>query len=359
MLTSITGGARRAFQRLPVAARIAILGGVIALAVPVILKIKEASNRVEGQNNLHQSRAEMHSHQDAYDGLSSNVSGGMVLGGWRREDSEAASSRAIRSEGVGEDGIEPPTLANKYHGLFNYNVNASLGRKIKTTAEIVLIVNDFEKAEQSLRGLVKSQGGYTARADVTGATGSPRSGRWRVRLPADHVESFIDGTRRLGVPQTSGLESEDVTAEFVDLEARLKNKTMQETTLRGYLTDKKAKSELKDILAVEQELARVRGEIKQMEGQRRLLNNLTSLATISVVMQEVKDYVPPETPTFASTISKTFVESIELLVGCVKQIVIAIVAAAPWLFVIAAAIIPCWFIMSRRHVRPAAPQSTA
>src|SRR5262249_32288738 len=149
------------------------------------------------------------------------------------------------------------------------------------------------------------------------------------------------------------------TAEFVDLEARLKNKTMQEATLRGYLTDKKAQSELKDILTVEHELARVRGEIEQMEGQRRLLNNLTSLATIGVVIQEVKNYVPPETPTFASTITKTFVESIELLVTLIKQVVIAIVAAAPWLCVMAAGFIPCWFIVTRRHARPAAPQTPA
>jgi hypothetical protein len=342
MLNSLARHVGRAFRPLCVVAMIAILGTVIALAVPVIHKIRKESNPITAANNLHQMGLEMQSYQDAYDsvppafeGLEKNYVA--LQGVWGPQGD--FGGRATQSKAGGDEG--------------------RVERKIKTTAEIHVIANDFEKAEQGLRALIKSQGGYTARADITGATGSPRSGRWRVRMSADRVETFLDGTRRLGVPQTTGLESEDVTAEFVDLEARLKNKTMQETTLRGYLTDKKARSELKDILAVEQELARVRGEIEQMEGQRRVLNNLTSMATISVVIQEVRNYVPPETPTFASTIGKTFVESIQLLVAFMKQIVIAIVAAAPWLFVIAGGIIPSWIILSRRHVRPATPQTPA
>jgi hypothetical protein len=343
MLNFIARHARSAFRRLPIVAMIAIVGTLIALAVPVVRKIKESSNAITNGNNLHQMGLQIHSFQDAYDSVPPAFEGleksyVAVQGGWLGPQGDFGGRDTESDAGGGEGRVE---------------------RKIKTTAEIHVIANDFEKAEQGLRVLIKSLGGYTARADIAGAAGSPRSGRWRVRMPVERVESFLDGTRRLGVPQTTGLESEDVTAQFVDLEARLKNKTMQETTLRTYLTDKKAKSELKDILAVEQELARVRGEIEQMEGQRRLLNNLTSLATISVVIQEVKNYVPPETPTFASTIKRTFVESIDLLVTFAKQVVIAVVAAAPWLFVIAGGVISGWFIVSRRHVRPAAPQTPA
>jgi hypothetical protein len=222
------------------------------------------------------------------------------------------------------------------------------GRKIKYTAEVHLVVNDFDKAEHELVGLVKTQQGYLAESEVNGSSGAPRAGRWRIRIPVDHFESFLEAVRQLGVPQLSRTDSEDVTAQFVDLEARLKSKKDQEEALRGYLKEHRPKSELKDILAIEQEMARVRGEIEQLEGQIRLLTNLTSLTTITVQVQEIKNYVPPQTPTFASTIGQTFDRSLDALIAFGKGCVLVAVAITPWL-PLALLLVPVWLLLRREH----------
>ena len=73
--------------------------------------------------------------------------------------------------------------------------------------------------------------------------------------------------------------------------ARIKNKQVEEQRLQDLL--KKATGKLSEILQVEKELSRVRGEIEQLQGRIRVLANLSSLTTITLTMREIKDYVPP------------------------------------------------------------------
>src|SRR5262249_26682945 len=138
---------------------------------------------------------------------------------------------------------------------------------------------------------------------------------------------------RLGVPEKNSIDSKDVTEEYYDLEARIKNKKVEEDRLLKHL--EKSTGKLEEILAVEREISRVRGEIEQHEGRLRLLANLTALTTVTINIQEIKNYVPPQTPTFASNITSTFSGSFDLLVGLGKALVLIAVGLAPWLPVIA------------------------
>jgi hypothetical protein len=236
---------------------------------------------------------------------------------------------------------------------------ATAGRKIKYNGEVRLVVNDFDRAEEQLHQLVHEQQAYLAQSAVSGSSGQPRAGQWHVRVPVDRFEAFVAGARKIGVPQTARVDSEDVTAQYVDLEARLKNKKDEEETLRGYLKEKKGTSELKDILTVEKELARVRGEIEQMEGELRVLTNLTALASVTVVIQEIKNYVPPQTPTFASTVSTTFGDSVDALVRFGKATVILGAAVTPWLPVVGLVVGMAWGLVRVLRRRVVAPTPAA
>jgi hypothetical protein len=207
-------------------------------------------------------------------------------------------------------------------------------RKIVYTAEAQIVVEEFEKAERELAQLVKEHKGYVAQAETGGSSGSPRAGRWKVRIPVERFEEFLEAVAKLGVPQRISRDSKDVTEEFYDLEARLKAKKVQETRLLKHLEASTGK--LEDILHVERELTRVRGEIEREEGRLRLLANLTALTTVTVHLQEIKNYVPPQAPTFGNTISSTFSSSLDALVNFGKGLVIAVVALAPWLVVLTA-----------------------
>src|SRR5436309_3301054 len=78
----------------------------------------------------------------------------------------------------------------------------------------------------------------------------------------------------------------------------IKKKRMEMETLRTYLQEKKATTQLEGILTIEKELSRVRGELDQLEGRLRRLKDLSALATATVTLQEKKDYEPEQAGTF-------------------------------------------------------------
>ncbi len=219
---------------------------------------------------------------------------------------------------------------------------------------MIVIVEDFDRAEEAFKQLISQQKGcYVAQAEVTGSAGSPRKGHWKVRVPVGQFEAFVEGVTKLGVPQRNSIDSKDVTEEYYDLEARVKNKKVEEQRLLKHL--EKSTGKLEDILAVEREIGRVRGEIEQQEGRLRLLANLTTLTTVSITIQEIKNYIPPRAPTFASTIASTFSSSLDALIAFGKGLVLVAIALAPWLPVIAVVVVPAWLVIRRQLRRVSAP----
>lgn len=206
----------------------------------------------------------------------------------------------------------------------------SVPRKIIRTATVELVVDDFGSAEQAFKQLLAlHKDAYIAQADVSGSAGSPRHGLWRIRVPLAEFDGFVAALAGLGMPRKNAIDSQDVTEEFYDLEARTKNKKVEETRLLAHL--EKSTGKLEDILKVEREISRVRGEIEQQEGRLRLLSNVTALTTVTLSIQEIKDYVPPQTPTFGRTINDTFFGSVDILAGLGRGAVLAVVAVTPWL----------------------------
>jgi hypothetical protein len=205
-----------------------------------------------------------------------------------------------------------------------------IARKIIYNANIDIIVEDFARAEQGFRQLMRAQkDGYIADEQITGASGSQRQGKWTVRIPVGDFEAFLQDVGKLGVVQDSRRNSREVTEQFYDLEGRIKIKKAEEERIVKLLADNTGK--LEDIISVERELTRVRGEIEQLVGSLRLLENLTALTTVTLTITERKNYVPPQTPTFAAMIARTFSDSVERLVDVGKTVVLIVVAIAPWL----------------------------
>jgi hypothetical protein len=228
----------------------------------------------------------------------------------------------------------------------------SAKRKIIYNGTVQLIVKDLDKTEADLKALMKEFGVNVASSELTGSAGSPRSGHWRLRVPVERFDEFKDEVVKLGVPQRNTTDSQDVSEEYYDLEDRIKNKRMELDTLRTYLQEKKATSRLDEILTIEKELSRVRGELDQLEGRLRRLKDLTTLATLNVTLQEIKDYQPEPPATFGNSVQGTFSDSIDLLLRVGKGVAIVAVALGPWLAVLAVVAVPSWRI-GRRYWRKA------
>jgi hypothetical protein len=224
---------------------------------------------------------------------------------------------------------------------------ANVPRKIIYQADLSLVVEQITETESQISALVKDHDGYVAEAAVNRMEGELLSGRWRLRIPVNQFDSFLEAVAKLGVVERRQQTSQDVTEQFVDLEAQIANKKRLEQRIVGLVDN--TGGQIKDVLEVERELARVRGEIEQMEGRLRYLTNRTDLTTISIVAREVRDYVPPMAPSFAARIRQAWSSSLQQLRLFGERALVALVYAAPWLVIVFILLVPIWILARRRR----------
>lgn len=116
-----------------------------------------------------------------------------------------------------------------------------------------------------------------------------------VRVPAADFEAFVDDVSALGTVKYQAEGTEDVTQQHIDLSARLENLRAQEVRLREFF-DKATKVE--EMLSIERELARVRGDIESLDAQVKYLERQAAMATVTIELVEPKPLVRPDGDTW-------------------------------------------------------------
>jgi hypothetical protein len=231
---------------------------------------------------------------------------------------------------------------------------AKSARKIIYDARIDLVVDSLNATEQAISRLIEEHEGFLAESDQSSLAQNQRRATWRVRLPVAHFQAFTSAVARLGEVRQNHIGSQDVTEEYMDLDARIRNKREEEKRLLKHLADSTGK--LDDILAVEKELSRVRGEAEQMEGRLRYLADRADLSTVTIEANEWKDYKPPVAATFTTQVGRTFFASVETLVEFGRALALIVVALAPWLpLIVIGLLVIRWLIRhGHRRARPVA-----
>ena len=250
---------------------------------------------------------------------------------------------AIVASGASAAGSEPATAEGGEAAA-----TAKLGRQIIYRATLLLYVQDFGKADKEVVALIKDAGGYVAQFREDRPSGSIRGGKWTARVPVDKFEPFLDAVSRLGVTDHREVHSDDMTEEYVDITARLKNKQQLESRLLEFVA--KRADEIRDVLTLETELSRVREEIERMQGRLRYLSDRVALTTIEITAYERGDYRPPEA-TFAGRIAQTFFLSLGCLHECAEAVLLLFIALLPWLFTFALLVLPIVLLIRRRATR--------
>ncbi|MEX2288514.1 MAG: DUF4349 domain-containing protein [Planctomycetaceae bacterium] len=225
------------------------------------------------------------------------------------------------------------------------NANAAQ-RRIIYTATVILVVKEFEKARANVAALVAKHGGFIANSSFAGQSGATRSGQWMVRIPVAKYDDFLAEAETLGELESLNSTSQEVTEEYVDVEARIRNKQKEEERLLGHLKDSTGK--LEEILNVEREISRVREELERLQGRMRFLKDRTELTTVTLHVREDRNYVPATAPTFASRVRSTFARTLDAMLVTGQNLVIAVVAAAPWLAVLAVPVSLLYVAIRRR-----------
>ncbi|HUY92648.1 MAG TPA: DUF4349 domain-containing protein [Pirellulales bacterium] len=211
-----------------------------------------------------------------------------------------------------------------------------LKRMIIYDAEVELAVEKFSDVAAQIGGLAERFGGFVASSSVSGMPGDSRQGLWRMRVPSARFQALLDAIRPLGEIRSLSTSSSDVSEEFYDIEARVRNQKQEEARLLKLLDERTGK--LEEVLAVEREIARVRGEIERLEGRLRVLTDLTSLSTVTLRVSEISVYHPAEEAAFATRLGRSFHSSLASLVAFAEAIALFIAASLPWLTVLGLAL---------------------
>ena len=208
-----------------------------------------------------------------------SVSESSISAGQRDSRVEFASAKEVEMSNGGGG------FAGSVHAL------QTARRQVISTAEITLSVSVVQTAIDQTQSIVVGMGGFVERLS---SSGGPRRQRanMTIRVPQAQFFSAISRIEALGVVQSRNLGAEDVSAQFIDLEARLKNSLREEESLLSLLERTQSVAE---ILAIERELFRVRAEIERAQGQLNYLERRVDLATIDLTLVPLDDQValPP------------------------------------------------------------------
>lgn len=160
----------------------------------------------------------------------------------------------------------------------------AIDKKIIKTGNVTMMVNSVEPKVREITDIARHVGGDVMNANVTDSGNNLKSGVIVVKVPSDRFsEAFERIVAVASVVTHQSQNQQDVTEQFVDLEAQLKNKKAEEQRITRLY--EKA-DEIEDILKIETQLSRVRGEIERMEGRMRYLENQTSFSTITARLSE-------------------------------------------------------------------------
>lgn len=149
-----------------------------------------------------------------------------------------------------------------------------------------LAVTSIDDAIADIRMVAQSAGGFVHMVSVTGSRGV-KSGMIGVRVPNDTFDDVVAEIKASGVRViTESEHTTDVTLQYVDLESRIR---AMKVTEEQYLSILKRSGEVKDVLAVTEQLARVRESIERLEGERNYLGQQIAMSTITVSLTEEAD----------------------------------------------------------------------
>lgn len=176
-------------------------------------------------------------------------------------------------------------------------------RKIISSASVSIQVEEVEDAINQVRSITEGLGGFVEQLSSSGEPGHDRA-NITVRVPQANFLTTLERIEDLGDVRSRNLGTEDVSAQFIDLEARLKASLGEEASLLSLLDRAGVVSE---VLAIERELFRVRADIERSQGELNFLERRVELSTISVSLS-LPEFEPGELPSAAMTISVSDVD---------------------------------------------------
>ncbi len=260
---------------------------------------------------------------------------------------DAAVNAAPRAQ-KGDQIQNLPTNGRSYTSLNMLTPGVALDAPmIARSIELQIIAKDFSAVRGELDSILTRHQGYAANLSVSNTDNTARALSASLRIPALQLAAALNELKSLGRVTAESQSGEEVTSQHADLVAHIKNSRETEIRLQDILRNRTGK--VSDVLEVEQEIARVRGEIEQMESELKTLNHRVDFATINLTInEEYKAKVSGSAPAIGIRLHNATVAGFQSAASSALGIILWLIEIMPSLLLGAAILgFPAWWLWRR------------
>ncbi len=219
--------------------------------------------------------------------------------------------------------------------------------KIIRTASLTIATKTYDESLALLRQLCGDAGGWVSwSSESTGSTGL-RSASLTLRIPAAQLDAFLEGTGGAGRVTYRSETADDVSDSYYDTAARLETQKALMARLRALVTDA---ASLSDLLELESQIADTQYQIDRLTASLQSTDRQVDYATVDISLREERaadDITNPEMG-FGERLLSALRAGWESFVSFVSDMAVFLVAALPFLAVVAAVVIG-WRVWRRRR----------
>jgi hypothetical protein len=212
------------------------------------------------------------------------------------------------------------------------SLEAAVDRKIIRDADLTIEVDSTTKAQQQVTSIAETNGGFVVTSEAKQRDNVDPAKRTIdiklvIRVPSTQFNNALQQVEQLAtnMPQRN-VTGQDVTEEFIDLEARIKTQKALELQ---FLDIMRQAHKVEDALEVQRQIADVRTEIERLEGRKRFLESKSSLSTITVNIQNPMPIVVVSASGFGHTVREAVSEALDLATGIVLFFVRFVIVMTP------------------------------
>ena len=301
---------RRAWQNIAaVAAFCVVAGGSALLLATGQIGIGGAKSSAPVRNEMSRSGS---------GAVSYAMAGGPEVASYALDSTNSADSgsAAVLTSGQLERSVEDSAAQS---------AQSAQSSKIIYTANLTLESKDYDAARAALDEALADADGYMESSNESTYTGSSRSLSLTLRVPQEHYASFLAAAAQAGNLVNRSEQAEDVTSQYVDLEARLANLKAQRTRLQELQA---SADSLSDLLEIESSLSDVQYQLESYQSQLDWYSDQVECCTVYISLDEVQTYTPVD-ESFSSRLRNALLDGWANFTGGVQDLAVIIVGCWP------------------------------
>ena len=272
-------------------------------------------------------------------------------------DSYSVNQRADMGFDAADAVFEEPAEEESGLGTNGGAVNQtdpSRTSKIIYNASVTLETTEFEDVQERIARLVAEKGGFMESSRISGSNynqiargnAGTRSAFYTIRVPQESFDVIMNTLPEIGNVPYSEMSSRNVTRNYYDTEMRREAFQAQEKRLLEMLS---AAETVKDMLAIQDQLTEVQYEIDSLSGTLRYYDDQVNYSTISLTVQEVREYTPQPTVklSYWERMTAEFMDSLKATGEFFQNAFLWFVVSLPWLLPLALFIMLLVFLLRR------------